>query len=314
MNQSIRPTKIGQNDAKTHPGSTSLPDTASRCEASNLPIELAPASDTSQPTESNRSDNLSRPDKIVWRLAFWLTVTLLVILMLATMSMVSPVGPTASAIPFFSALTTIAGIIGVWVGLGSAKTRWAVGAIAPAVLAWLITKAIRSTGEMNIFAAMTYLTTGLVALTTGVLRLTKGNLKRVDERLPMTDGLQFGIKDLMIWTTTIAIVFAIGRGLVAADFHVFRYEFMFVGSLALGVAASLVINVWAFLSIEMTSEKLLVVIVMTFAAAAMNLFTFDDAPWFFATVIICCQVFAAFLLLCIRGDGYRFTKTVATIV
>ena len=243
-----------------------------------------------------------------WQLGFWAILTIALVSMFVSHYWVSPSGPTLSAIPFFSSIFLFSCFVGAWAGLGSGVHRWFALCAIPPLLAWIICLAIRSLNEYGIFFMMVVSVTGFILVTTLVLRLAFGRLVRTEYDQVIEEALQFGIRDLFLWTTVIAILLAVTKGITNLDIspHPGQHQFILLSTIGMGSAT--VVNIWALFGKSITTTKMLAVFAMICIAALINYFSFDDMPWFFPGVVILCEVTTLALMYCLRQGGYRFVK------
>lgn len=256
------------------------------------------------------SESTSEPNPSAsqsWRKRFWWIISGAAVTMIATLKMVDHSGPTVSAVPFFSCVFFFSCVLGGWCGLGSGLGRVVLPAILPLPLGFLVDVAVGSRVD-EVLYALVYGIVLFVAFATFSLRLTKGRLVQLRPSEQAADALRFGIKDVMIWTTVVAVLLTIGRALIGPDILSVQREFKLIFAISFGMATATVVNVWAMHGQQITSTKIVVVTIFTILAAAITAFAMDDSPWFFPLVLLVCESLVMGLMYCLRQEGYRFVK------
>ncbi len=208
----------------------------------------------------------------------------------------------------FSLLIVYASMLGFWLGLGDAWWRWIVVPLISPALG--LCAGIKMLGEQLQFQVFCLAIVAIVAFTTLVLRFWKGRLRYVADSELLEDALQFGIKDILIWTSAVAILLAVWQRL--AEFVEERNDPSFnILLLILGLSGSIAIatvfNIWAFLGQQVSVIKIFTLILAICAASTAILFMVPTGP-FFVCVTLIAQVLLLVMLLVLRRIGLRFAK------
>jgi hypothetical protein len=210
---------------------------------------------------------------------------------------------------FFSSLTPICSLIGAYAGLGTHVLRWPVVMIV-GPLTGAYANFATGGGELAEFQAFCLGVIAVVALTTSVLRIWKGKLSLIGPKDLVTDGLQFGIKDLLIWTTTVAILIAINQAIfkISGSLNLDgNHPFVMIFGISISLALTTVINIWAIFGKHITAKKLMAVVLMTAGSAASCYLLTTDWTWAAIPVIGQCELLA--IIFALRKSGYRFVRS-----
>ncbi len=146
-----------------------------------------------------------------------------------------------------------------------------------------------------------------VALTTVVLRTRKGEVQRVNNKTPTVDALQFGIKDILIWTTSFAIFFGIAQALLRTlpDHSVF-YESLSIAYLAFSIAIAMVVFIWALMGTSVSRVKCYLAAVVMMVSIVVCALLFDDTMFAFLPLVS--QTLLIAMTLIVRNLGFRFVE------
>ena len=219
--------------------------------------------------------------------------------------------PNVPAIFMFGATMFFCCIVGAWLGLGKNHLRWLLAIVTPVLLGFGVTLAIGLRNEERaVFTWMFCGATVLAALTTFLLRVAKGDYKQVEPDESTTDALQFGIRDLLIWTAVLAVVVAILKAILGVEFRIYSQQFTMIVVVSVSFSLATVIDIWAIHGKQLTPTKVLVVFVMTCCAMLANYFAITRFKWFFPSVFLLGQALAVAMMLSFRVRGYRFVKRV----
>lgn len=217
--------------------------------------------------------------------------------------------PNVPAVFLFGSSMFFCCSVGAWLGLGKNHWRWLLAIVTPVLLGFGVSIAIAFRNEeRNVFICMFCGATGLAALTTFLLRVAKGEYKRVEPDASTTDALQFGIRDLLIWTAVFAVIIAILKAILGAEFQIHSPEVTLIVVVSISFSLATVIDIWAIHGKQLTPTKVLVVFVMTCCAMLANYFTISRFQWFFPSVVLLGQALAVAMMLSFRLRGYRFVK------
>lgn len=217
--------------------------------------------------------------------------------------------PNPHAIAMFGLLTFFCAMLGFWSGLGNVGWRWIPIAIASPMMGFISGRQAGGGSAEYHFYCLSIIV--IVGLTTLILRLWKGELQIVDDQEERIDALQFGVKDIFIWTTAIAVFLGVGR-------YCLEYvemlgvsqtqEFLMIFGLALSSSLAIVFNVWAMLGNRISILKTISLLLVTSGAIVANFFLFPMG-YFFSVVTLIVQFLFLFTMFALRGQGYRFVKS-----
>ncbi|QEG39086.1 hypothetical protein UC8_10470 [Roseimaritima ulvae] len=217
--------------------------------------------------------------------------------------------PNVPAVFLFGSTMFFCCIVGAWLGLGKNHWRWLLAIVTPVLLGVGVSMAISfRSEERTVFICMFCGATGLAALTTSLLRVVKGDYKQIAPGASTPDALQFGIRDLLIWTAASAVIIAILKAILGAEFRIHSPEVTLIGVVSVSFSLATVIDIWAIHGQQLTPTKVLVVIVMTCCAMLANYFAIARYQWFFPSVVLLWQILAVAIMLSFRLRGYRFVK------
>ena len=202
-----------------------------------------------------------QPWPLRWIISTWMMI--LLDLQLATLTS----GHSVEAIDCLAS-AIIAGQLGifiVWGVLGSGPFVWRLPAwIVIAVILWNLFWVLVDLGKLESryryfidWNALLLVQAGLLIVLCGILRLCGFSLRIVVAESDATQGkpakasFQFGIRDVLMWTTALAVLLAIAK---AGDLLTLRYVkqiyahgFLFVFTIAISTAAVLIVALWASL-------------------------------------------------------------------
>lgn len=170
---------------------------------------------------------------------------------------------------------------------------------------WSLDSDLDEVPEFVLFAFTIVL---IVAITTLILRRLNGQLVRVESDHHHVDALQFGIRDVMVWTGMLAVFFGTGRLLMSMNSTVVRgnvvADILTIGSC---VAAGIVIYIWAIFGQCLSLTKQIVSALTLFGSSIAIKYVTDDNMFWCAT--LGGQSLAILAMLLLRIQRYRFVKT-----
>ena len=146
-----------------------------------------------------------------WRIAFWTVVSLTVLCYLFLGFFFSTTGPDLVSTIWFVALVFLCCLLGAYTGLGRKPVRWLAVAMLTPLIGAYAGYSLGGGRDLLEFEVFVIGIVAVMALTTWVLRVCKGDLIRVMPGDQNIDALQFGIRDILIWTTATAVFIAIGQ-------------------------------------------------------------------------------------------------------
>lgn len=265
---------------------------------------------------SAASEKSSPVDKEIDRRAVWLAaqIVILVVFAIVLMFVFADVssGSSFQAGFAFSLLIFLCSSIGMWAGLGNWPWRWIPVALVSPLIGFMACFAFGENGpEFHIFCLSI---AAVVMLTSLALRHWKGQLQFVTNSEVCTDGLQFEIKDMFVWTTAVAVLLGVGQLVypVLGDFDGINesrlFELMKIVVLGALIAFCVVVNVWAMLGLQISVIKTIALLVAISAAACVCLFFLFPRDFFFFWIVIGSQLMMTLALVGLRLNKLRFVK------
>ena len=238
----------------------------------------------------------------IWQIAFWLTIFFCVI---STMAF-APWFPSRIELyrlAFLSPMILLCCLIGAYAGFGRSILRWVVVLILAGSLGWYATISAGS----PVFVVLVFGIVGVTLATTMALRIWKGSLIRTETCNPAPDGLQFGIRHLMIGTTVAAVLLAIGKAIWNNPLEPNRDILWILVGLPICFGIATVVNIWALFGKTNIAPRLLVVVAVTLLSA-LGCYLLVPEIGLFAEVAIIHQIHAVALMFMLRRQGFRFVK------
>jgi hypothetical protein len=218
--------------------------------------------------------------------------------------------PDAPAVIAFSLGILFASSLGFWLGMGNSWWRfWIVPLVGPLIG---FMGGFRHGGHEQLeFQTFFLVIVAVVALTAFVLRVFKGQLKLIQSDDPIEDALQFGIRDLMIVTTIVAVVAAFGPSIVrwiSPDNTPRTNILLAIIGFSAFLAISTVTSIWAFLGRQVSVPKILIVVMAIAATSAGAWLFMPGNNLFFALLTVTSQFLVAAALTALRLTGLRFAR------
>lgn len=213
--------------------------------------------------------------------------------------------PAVSSAIFFGVVFCQAALIGMWAGLG-ATTRMlrllGVG-VGATYLAVQLGLGLDELG-FEIFL-LVILLTSLVSVVTWFVRLFKGNLRKTTPgQTDLQEGLQFGIRHLMLLTFVVACMTFLGKILAPT---VSGLEVMSIISIfSVCYAAVALTSIWAILGQGHPAVRSAFVVGIALVAGIVCRYT-AGSDLFWPSVTLLQAVFLVGSLSVVRIAGYRFT-------
>ena len=218
-------------------------------------------------------------------------------------------GFNLATISHTSCWIAICSLTGYWVGFG--KYAWRVPiAILVATLTALVSEGFsyRMTFLYFLFSFGIVL---VVAATSYAERIVFGELKQIDKRCnDHVDAFQFGVRDILLWTTSVAVALTVGKWLVSIPGNSGLYQTLVVFGLIGTMVSTSTVAIWAFLGQTVSFVRILVYgLVVTLSALLNNLLVSMDGFWLVTTPVSQLPVISAIYFL--RRQDYRFVKVAA---
>ena len=202
-------------------------------------------------------------------------------------------------------------MLGCWAGLGNARWRWLIIALASPLLG--VVCSIAADGELLEFQVFCLGIIGVVSLTTLTLRRWKGRLHQVHQSVYRAEALQFGIKHVFTWTTAIAVFLGIGK--YAANYLVplgsstnGLNTLLMIFGLAACVSLATVVNIWAMLGDRVSAIKIFSLVIVT-AGAMLGNYLLAGRGFIFAGMVLASQALILITMLLLRMQRLRFVKS-----
>ena len=253
------------------------------------------------------------PRKRRWLVAFATSVVILFALLLCVAVLVRWIGPRGFllATSFLGTLTSLSGLAGFWAGFGRAWWRFLV---APLFLFTLFMVTSFATSGDSPLAFFLFIVGNAVTVfaTSIALRLWKGELRTLAMGEESEDALQFGTRDIFIWTAAVAVVIFLVQRFGGEDATISRDLLeLRVAGMAVAQAFSIVINIWVFFGRKLNVLKLLVLLgaIVGVGFFSRSLFPNSSPVDFLVTTVVGLAMFAVPVFF-LRMGGYRFVKRV----
>jgi hypothetical protein len=215
----------------------------------------------------------------------------------------------ATGVMFIALLYSEATLLGVWVSLAN-RFEWfrPVGIIAAIVYLFALLSLVVRSIEFGLFSAIIAGTFALAIFVMIVLRFTRLRLCRLapGDSNPKSTAIQYSIRQLMIVTAAIAILFAIARSLSETR------EGSIINIFAPCLAAAPLLATWAMLTVGRLWLRIPVVFATSLISGLLPLFlTPDAAPdyWFWPSITFTQAIFSLATLFVVRSWGYRLVRT-----
>lgn len=209
----------------------------------------------------------------------------------------------------FSCMILLASFMGAFAGLGNRRYRTLLVALLTPVLgllaAWSLSPGLDELFAFELFIGSVVV---IVGITTCVLRVFKGRIQHVGAGQDYVDGLRFGIRDVMIWTTVVAILIPVVKLLVQVSplFNMFDVV-QTIGVLAACVLAGTVVCIWSVFGRRLSLARMLVsASTLIGSSICASLFAQE---LFFGTAVFGGQLLSIIAMASLRAYGYRFVKS-----
>lgn len=253
------------------------------------------------------------PNRIIQGPLKWLlwVATLVVVV---TVPFIEDPRRQAIVIVHVSCIVFLSSMFGFWFGLAPVRPLKRIvnslglttllGVVFGIGIFWIDPEAILNT------TFFCWVITLIVGATTFLLRLLSGQLQLVSESEHVQEALQFKVRDILVFTTAVAVLLAIGRQLKPTSPG---EAIVGVASLG-GIYASVsIVQIWAMLGKNVSLPRILVMTLALFAAAwFIHQLMTNGRPFteIWISITFGSQLLVIGSLICIRRQGYRFVKTV----
>ena len=210
------------------------------------------------------------------------------------------------AIFHVSTWVALCSLAGFWAGLGRFPLR------IPAVVATAIVTAVVS-NEFKVEGLLLYVAFSLglvlvVGVTSFALRIMHGELQQAKHDSQNKDSLQFGVRDLLVWTTSIAGALAVGRWLISNQGNAGLDAIFTVAGLLGTLVITCVAAIWALLGQSISATRLVsFLVILCLATLVNNILVSGNLFWLITTPLSQIPIVAA--IYCLRLQDYRFVRT-----
>ncbi|MEM7456090.1 MAG: hypothetical protein AAF456_17205 [Planctomycetota bacterium] len=206
----------------------------------------------------------------------------------------------------FTLLVFLCCITGFWAGLGNALWRWLIIPVVSPLYGLLM-----SSNEIVEFSVFSLGMIFTIMITTLLLRTTKGRLQPVVST-EFREGLQFGIKDILIWTTAIAELITVSRlifNYVSDDFRINASIIPSILALAACIALTTTINIWGMFGKQISTLKSIGLLFTLVGQVAVSYLLFGrQSGWFIAVCAAVAQLMMLVVLYGLRCQSFRFVS------
>lgn len=214
------------------------------------------------------------------------------------------------AIVHVAGWVALCSLCGFWVGLGSFVWRF------PIVVTIAISTAFFSNDFKTVGLSQYMLFAfGLVFVIGGTsysLRLLFGELRKPANAVTEIEALQFNVRDMLIWTTSIAGTLALVRWLAANQGEPGLEPFLSVCGLLGTLVITNVAAIWAFLGSRLSVGRIIAfVVILAIASLLNNAIVSKNGFWLFATPVSQIPIVAAIYSL--RKQNYRFVRSATNV-
>ncbi len=221
-------------------------------------------------------------------------------------------GPSVTPIIFFAGLLlAFSGVTGIW--LGVAKPWWRC-LVAP----FVITLAAYSLGSLNEYefnwvgALIPAATSIIVWITLEITKLFFGQFAIPGDDEPTKDGLQFGISQLLITTTVLAIFISCMKyvvkkstiGTLSVTSDTYWIILVYIAILVLITLAS----VWALLGASIKHKLFIASLISLGACVAVPFLVGSITVWHVSVMFVICWIAIKIQLWLLRVEGIRFVR------
>jgi hypothetical protein len=227
-----------------------------------------------------------------------------------------PLGWTATWPEFFRRVlfalaVSQAAVVALWIALGRRGTPWrvALAAVATALYLWCLIGTV-------IWVILTIQEMGLIVALLLCARLTGLELTRLGQQSAPSPRFQFSVRDVLAWTTALAVVLIAGKCRLTQhsyliDYYGMRHYLVTLGALALIAVAF----IWVALGeLPMVARSLFgltaifggaALLRATFNYQVISVFHCDEPSWFFPMLLGFIALWLLASLLVVRWAGYR---------
>ena len=266
----------------------------------NITSNLDPAAGKSPHSQTKRIGLFG-----FWALAIILTIAFLTT---ATVAGTNTAWRDGLQICFFVGLVSLACLSGAYIGLGGRIAVRVLFVLAAPLLGLVACIAV-GMQELFEFEVFTCGIAATVALTTLALRRWKGNLQELAPGVRSEDGLRFGIKDIFIWTTCVAVAITLLRSISNFDQHNPNPGGLHILGLACCISVTAVFCIWALLGRRITAEKILILAtVVGLSTLTIHRFFEFDGGFTFSVIAAISQALMISFGLLVRMQRFRFVK------
>ena len=205
--------------------------------------------------------------------------------------------------------------LGGYAGFGKKKRRWSFAPLGSLAMSCSIAYLVAGR-EFWIFVIVGVSLTLVVGVCAHFIRVSKGELKVVEAGSKPIEAFQFGIKDMLVFTTVAALFVAFGQFVFSLEdsssHSAFAYLVFRIAGCVVCLALPLLINFWSFFGDKLTTAKMWFNVMATAFATAGICFVLPGKLWWPMTVVAN-QILFATLMWTMRMRGIRFVKRVAEI-
>ena len=202
----------------------------------------------------------------------------------------------------------ICSLSGFWVGFGNFRYRIPV-AILVATMTALVSEGF-TYRQTLLYLLFSLGMVGVVSATSFAVRIMFGELRQVDQSVSQVEAMQFSVRDMLLWTASVAVILTVGKWLVSIQANAGLDQiFMVLGLIGTLVTTSAV-AIWSFLGQRISAGRVTVYL-LTLALAALlnNIIIAMNGFWLITTPISQVPVIAVIYFL--RRQDYRFIKVAA---
>ena len=262
--------------------------------------EIEPSATLEKPNVSGLAE--ASKDRGWFQYLFWAMLGVNALILICVWP--GPNGNKIVSIVYFTSLVTTVELIGATAGFrfGFAIWKWILAVILMIAIGGISCNACSSgSHELSAFMVFNFGIFLASSATAVLLRVFKGDLRKVGSKEAYGDGMQFGIRDIIILTTAVAVFVAIGQ-------WVSKFEGMMVGPMLWAVFAlgalmsfSLSATVWAMLGKQVTVLKLGgILLVSGLSFYAIFRFLSFGATYFFPLIALYSQLMFFLMAFSIR--------------
>jgi hypothetical protein len=229
-------------------------------------------------------------------------------------------GPDFATLSFLALAFADSGLVGLWAALGNARWQKRFSALVGTFLCFWLTAILVQPHRVEAREIIGYFL--LIGLPSAVIFAVLSGLKwsarrlalRQTSDLPTQEGIRFSLKHLLIATTAVAVVLAIGRAARTVPHLGGALEIVVVvGSTTLCIVMIELATIWAALGLGRPSPRLLIVLPLAFVVGLLPPFYFNREREVEQLVVWCClsggtTIIVASSLLMVRAAGWRLCR------